>query len=177
MEIVIGQNIRRRRLERNLSQEALAFEVGVAARHLGRIERGTVSATIGIVARIAGALGCDPTELFEDSDAPMPANLPRGRHAQTRPVTYLEAAEVSSAYEPDPEGSNDDIPSAELATLQSILRHGNSGIYAAAAERMISEFVAEAGGAGNLTPDQLERIQLARAWAQAKDIDKDRPQH
>jgi len=58
-----GRNIRRLRLERELSQEALAAEAGIAMRHLGRIERGQANPTLDVLEKIAGVLGVSPLEL------------------------------------------------------------------------------------------------------------------
>jgi transcriptional regulator with XRE-family HTH domain len=64
-EEIIGANVRRLRVDRGLSQEALAGEAGLALRHLGRIERGEGNPTIAMVGRIAEVLEIHPAELFE----------------------------------------------------------------------------------------------------------------
>lgn len=64
-EEIIGANVKRLRIERGLSQEALAGEAGLAMRHLGRIERGEGNPTIAMIGRIADVLKIHPAELFE----------------------------------------------------------------------------------------------------------------
>jgi transcriptional regulator with XRE-family HTH domain len=64
---VVGANVRRLRLAKGLTQEALAHEAGVALRLLGGIERGQRNPTIGMVGKISAALGVHPRELFDDA--------------------------------------------------------------------------------------------------------------
>ena len=64
---VVGENVRRRRQARGLTQEALAHEAGVALGPLlGGIERGQRNPTVEMVGKIAAALGVHPGELFDD---------------------------------------------------------------------------------------------------------------
>lgn len=63
---VVGRNVRRLRLARKLTQEDLAGEAGLAMRHLGRIERGTSSATAAILGRLAEAMEVGPGAFFAD---------------------------------------------------------------------------------------------------------------
>jgi transcriptional regulator with XRE-family HTH domain len=67
LEVIVGQNVRRLRLARALSQEALAAEVGVDMRYLGGIERGQENPTIKVVGSIAKALGVHPSGLLVES--------------------------------------------------------------------------------------------------------------
>ncbi len=53
----IGLNVRRLRIARDLSQEALAFEADIALNYLSEIERGKRNPTILIIDRLAKALG------------------------------------------------------------------------------------------------------------------------
>ena len=62
-----GLNVKRLRLERGLSQEALAAEAGLAMRHLGRIERGQANPTLDVLERLAVALRVPPLELVSIS--------------------------------------------------------------------------------------------------------------
>jgi len=52
----IGLNVRRLRIARDLSQEALAFEAEIALNYLSGIERGKRNPSILIVNRLARAL-------------------------------------------------------------------------------------------------------------------------
>ena len=62
----IGNNVRRLRLSRKLTQEELAAEAHVSMRHVGRLERGEVNPTVDVVERIASVLGAHAKDLFED---------------------------------------------------------------------------------------------------------------
>jgi len=79
IERVVGQNVRRIRLERGISQEALAYDAEVDRSYLGALERGEKNPTVRLLARIAGVLECGVPDLVIDSDKPVPGNLPRGR--------------------------------------------------------------------------------------------------
>ena len=64
-EQVVGINIRRIRTERELSQEEVAYRVGIDVSYLGQIERGRRNPTIGVLGRIADALGVPLAGLLE----------------------------------------------------------------------------------------------------------------
>lgn len=64
MAEVFGANVRRARLERGLSLEALAHDVGLAYTYLGQIERGTRNPTLDVVERIGLALGASSLALL-----------------------------------------------------------------------------------------------------------------
>ena len=76
---MVGANIRRVRLERALSQEALAAESGIAPSFLSQIENGKRSATVTTLDILAKTLGINIVELFSDVAEP-PKGLPRGRY-------------------------------------------------------------------------------------------------
>jgi len=61
---IVGENIRRQRLARGMSQEELAGEAGIAMRHLGRIERGEGNPTVEVLGKLAAVLGTRPQEFF-----------------------------------------------------------------------------------------------------------------
>lgn len=67
LEVIVGENVRRLRLAKGLSQEAFAFKVGIDMRYLGGIERGQENPTIRVVARIAKALGVQANTLLIES--------------------------------------------------------------------------------------------------------------
>lgn len=67
LEAIVGQNVRRLRKAKGLSQETLAAEVGVDMRYLGGIERGQENPTIKVVGNIAKALGVHPSVLLVES--------------------------------------------------------------------------------------------------------------
>ena len=82
---LIASNIRRLRTAVGLSQEALAVDAGVDRSYMSRLERGTVSAGVDVLERIAEALDCKLAELFrepaEGEDEPKP--LRGGRRRQS----------------------------------------------------------------------------------------------
>jgi transcriptional regulator with XRE-family HTH domain len=60
----MATNVRRARHARKLTQEELADRAGLSARYLGSIERGTVSASVTVLGRLAKALRIDASELI-----------------------------------------------------------------------------------------------------------------
>jgi transcriptional regulator with XRE-family HTH domain len=63
-ESIIGGNLRRFRKARGLTQEALAADVGLDIRQLGRIERGESFPSVGLLVQLAEVLGVEPAEFF-----------------------------------------------------------------------------------------------------------------
>lgn len=59
-----GQNLRRARLERGMTQADLARESGLTVTDVGRIERGTREIRLGTLARLLHGLGAAPEELL-----------------------------------------------------------------------------------------------------------------
>lgn len=79
---LVGQNVRRIRLERGLSQEALAYDAEVNRAHMSALERGVANPTVVLLDRLARVLKCAVGDL---TSAPTPGhkvphNLPRGKH-------------------------------------------------------------------------------------------------
>ena len=66
--IGLGRQIRARRIEMGLSQEALANLAGIDRSHMGKIERGERNVTILNIERIAKVLECPPSTLLEDTE-------------------------------------------------------------------------------------------------------------
>ena len=64
----LGEEVRERRKQRNLSQEALALQVGIHATMLGRIERGVYNPSVLTLAAIAVQLNTSVLELFAGAD-------------------------------------------------------------------------------------------------------------
>jgi transcriptional regulator with XRE-family HTH domain len=62
---LVGNNIRKFRLEKKLSQEALAFESGLHRTYISSLERGKRNATILVLGQIADALKIKPSSLLE----------------------------------------------------------------------------------------------------------------
>lgn len=60
-----GQVLRTLRLERGLSQEALALEAGIQRNYVSLIERGINQPTITIIFKLASALEMKPSQVVE----------------------------------------------------------------------------------------------------------------
>lgn len=67
VRLILGNNVRRLRLERKLSQEALAAKIGADRAYLSSIERGLQNMTIVRVSELAIALDVAFVELFATS--------------------------------------------------------------------------------------------------------------
>ena len=65
---VFAANVRKKRLELGLSQEALAESAGVHRTYVGMLERAEKNVTIYNIERIAAALMVPPDSLLIDSD-------------------------------------------------------------------------------------------------------------
>lgn len=68
LQRIVGRNIRRLRLERGLSQEDLAAEIGVHRTYMGGVERGERNLTLRSLERLAGRLGVSPVGLLDETD-------------------------------------------------------------------------------------------------------------
>lgn len=62
---IVGANVRRRRQQRGLTQEQLAFAANIDLTYVGGIERGKRNPSVLILARIAEALGAEPADLLK----------------------------------------------------------------------------------------------------------------
>lgn len=61
---IFGANVRRVRLQRKMTLEALAAEAGLAYSYMGGIERGQRNPSLSVVERIAKVLETDPQTLM-----------------------------------------------------------------------------------------------------------------
>lgn len=59
-----GANLKKRRMEKGISQEELANELGFSQPHIVKIELGRVNTSISHVAAFAKALGVSAADLF-----------------------------------------------------------------------------------------------------------------
>ena len=59
-----GKRMRQLRIERDLSQEALAWKADSELSQISRMERGVVNTSLSQVFKIAAALGVHPKEMF-----------------------------------------------------------------------------------------------------------------
>ncbi len=78
----VARNLRRLRLERRLSQEALALEAAIDRAYMSRLERGVRNPTVLLLERLARVLKVSVSDIVavgSERETP-PRNLPRGRH-------------------------------------------------------------------------------------------------
>jgi transcriptional regulator with XRE-family HTH domain len=82
---LVAWNVRRLRVERDLSAEALANQSGVDRVYVSRIERALANATVDILERLASALEVEIADFFSVPSprdrAPEP--LPGGRRSRS----------------------------------------------------------------------------------------------
>ena len=79
---LVGLNLRRLRIERDVSQERLAFDSGVDRSYLGGMERGEENPTVDILDRLAATLDVQIGDLFaaaSGNGTDIPKGLKRGR--------------------------------------------------------------------------------------------------
>ena len=65
---IVGDNVRRLRVARGLTQEQLAFESQIDLTYLGGIERGRRNPSLLVMSRVAKALAVEPAILLERPD-------------------------------------------------------------------------------------------------------------
>ena len=63
---IIGKNIRKIRIMKDLSQEELAYRVASTRNYIGCIERGEKYPSLAFILDIASVLGCKLKDLVED---------------------------------------------------------------------------------------------------------------
>lgn len=68
IKAVVGKNVRYYRELRGISQEQLAFEADLHRTYVSGVERGIRNPTVLLVARLADALGLEPSKLLELND-------------------------------------------------------------------------------------------------------------
>lgn len=61
---IVGANVRRLRIEQELTQEQLAHDSEIDLTYLGGIERGRRNPSIAVLGRMAKALNVHPSELL-----------------------------------------------------------------------------------------------------------------
>ena len=78
---LVARNLRRLRVERKLSQEALAVDAAIDRTYVSRLERRLENPTVAVLERLATALNVKLTEFFAEPRAgePVPQALPGGR--------------------------------------------------------------------------------------------------
>ena len=89
--ISIGQNIRRRRKEKHLTQESLAANVETSAQYISRIERGQVCPSLEFLYRLSAALECPIYSL-------LPSTAPSGACQSTQQLYSATATVFDKLY-------------------------------------------------------------------------------
>jgi len=62
-----GTNLKNIRLSQNITQEKLAFSIGVEISQISRIERGVINTSVLSTIKIANALNINPKQLLDFS--------------------------------------------------------------------------------------------------------------
>jgi transcriptional regulator with XRE-family HTH domain len=80
----VAWNIRRLRVDKEVSQEAFAVDAGIDRTYVSRLERGMENPTVAVLEGIAKALGVEIEALFAqpEPDEEAPGPLPSGRKKQ-----------------------------------------------------------------------------------------------
>lgn len=81
-QALVARNLRRLRVRRGLSQEALAVDAGIDRTYVSRLERGLENPTVAVLERLANAVDAEISEFFvvPAEGEPPPLPLPKGRH-------------------------------------------------------------------------------------------------
>jgi transcriptional regulator with XRE-family HTH domain len=80
-QALVARNLRRLRVQRGLSQEALAVDGGIDRTYVSRLERGLENPTVAVLERLAEALNSKIAEFFivPTAGERPPQPLPGGR--------------------------------------------------------------------------------------------------
>jgi transcriptional regulator with XRE-family HTH domain len=80
-QALVARNLRRLRVERSLSQEALAADAEIDRSYVSRLERGLENPTVAIIEQLADALSAQIVEFFVEPapGEPPPKPLRGGR--------------------------------------------------------------------------------------------------
>lgn len=84
-QTLVARNLRRLRVAKELSQEALAVDAGIDRTYVSRLERAMENPTVGVLERLASALDAEIVDFFDKSRAtrgPI-APLPSGRRRKS----------------------------------------------------------------------------------------------
>lgn len=78
---LVAWNLRRLRVERGISQEALAVDAEIDRTYVSRLERNMENPTVAVLERLAKALGVEIVDFFAAprAGARAPEVLPKGR--------------------------------------------------------------------------------------------------
>jgi len=112
--IELGRRIKQERLRRGLTLKDIEAKVGISATHLSEVERGKSSPTVGVLEKIARALGTRPALLI-DTASGLPVSHTRPGH---RRVVFNEHVTVRT------ESLSSSFPGAEISILLKTYAQG-----------------------------------------------------
>jgi transcriptional regulator with XRE-family HTH domain len=70
---LVAHNLKRLRVRAGFSQDRLALEAEIDRTYVSRIERKLENCSIGVIEKLADAIGCEIIEFFEEpTGAPIP---------------------------------------------------------------------------------------------------------
>lgn len=81
---IVGQNVRKARHAAGMSQEDLAHRARIDRTYVSGVERGLRNPTITVLARVASALGVEPSALLEVKAAHLVLDEPAERAGSSR---------------------------------------------------------------------------------------------
>lgn len=103
----LGRKLKQERLRRGLTLKDVESRVGISATHLSEVERGKSSPTVGVLDKIARALGTRSSLLIElASGPPLSHTRPGGRRAVLSADGSVRTESLSDAF-----------PGAEISLL------------------------------------------------------------
>jgi len=81
MQMIVARNLKKIRVQRELSQENLAVDAGIDRTYVSRIERGLENPTVAVLEKLADALNAKIEEFFiiPSPSEKLPHSLPSGR--------------------------------------------------------------------------------------------------
>ena len=87
---LVAWNLRRLRVKQGLAQEALAVDAEIDRTYVSRLERGMENPTVGVLDRLARALGVEIVDFFAKPEpgARPPQPLPSGRRPSRKRVIF-----------------------------------------------------------------------------------------
>lgn len=80
----VASNLRRLRVERGATQEALAIDAKVSVPYVSDIERAIRNPSLDVLERLAAALKVDIVDLLSMTSDPVPQPLAAGRKPKSR---------------------------------------------------------------------------------------------
>ncbi|GAA4092554.1 helix-turn-helix transcriptional regulator [Mucilaginibacter panaciglaebae] len=63
---LLAENVRKYRIEKNMTMEALANEAGIEYSQISRLERGLLNTSVSVIFAVAKALKIPPSKLLDE---------------------------------------------------------------------------------------------------------------